>query len=190
MKRAAPTAGKEENGQQQATSTKRAGDEDAGVRSILVQEQRQLPTIHKITKTVAIPQAQFMPQCHTEALEIRPSRRPWSSHRSAESIVDRVVDVPVVARDHVSMVQTAQNTVEAPQANHIDRTADVSVMMSRQVSTTQTAQKQRQVPVIQKVLRTAEVPQVQQIEEEETVAVVFHKSGFRDELWSRSQTCQ
>ena len=79
-KRAVPTAGKEEHSQQQATSTKRAGGEDAGVRSrrwclrqrlkvhqlqlidktlrIPVQAQRQLPTIHKITKTVEIPQAQ------------------------------------------------------------------------------------------------------------------------------------
>ena len=105
VKRVVPTTGKEEHSQQQATSTKRAGDEDAGVRSrrrcprqslkvhqlqlidktirIPVQAQRQLPTIHKITKTVKIPQAQFVLQCYTEVLEIRSSRRPWSSHRSS-----------------------------------------------------------------------------------------------------------
>ena len=191
MKRAVPTAGKEEHSQQQATSTKRAGDEDAGVRSrrrcprrslkvhqlqlidkairIPVQAQRQLPTIRKITKTVEIPQAQFVLKCHTEVLEIRSSRRPWSSHRSSKqkNFVDRVVDLPVVARDHVPMVQTAQNTVVAAQANHFDRTADVSVMMARQVSTTQTAQKQRQVRVIQRVQRTVGIPLVQYIDTQE-----------------------
>ena len=104
-KRAVPTAGKEEHSQQQATSTKRAGGEDAGVRSrrrcprhslkvhqlqlivktirLPVQAQRQLPTTHKITKTVGIPQAQFVLKCHTEVLEIRSSTRQWSSHMSS-----------------------------------------------------------------------------------------------------------
>ena len=71
----------------------------------------------------------------------------------------------------------------------------MSVMMPRQVSTTQTAQKQRQVPVIQKVLRTAVVPQVQHGARLRRRRLLqwsrpFHKSGFRNELWSRSQTCQ
>ena len=96
----------------------------------------------------------------------------------------------IVARGHVPMVQTAQNIFEAPQANHIHRTADVSVMRPRQVSTTQAAQKQRQVPVIQKVLRTTEVPQVQHGARLRRSSRWFHRSGFRIELWSRSQTCQ
>ena len=40
--------------------------------------------------------------------------------------VDRVVDLPVAARDRVSMVQTVQNAVEVQQAHYIDRIADVS----------------------------------------------------------------
>ena len=42
-----------------------------------------------------------------------------------ESIVDGVVNLPVAVRDHVPMVQTAQNTVEVPQAHH-------TVVMQRQ----------------------------------------------------------
>ena len=45
--------------------------------------QKQLPTIQKLPKTVEIPQAQFMPPCHTEILDIRPCRRLWSSHKSS-----------------------------------------------------------------------------------------------------------
>ena len=74
-----------------------------------------------------------------------------------ESIVDRVVPLPVAVQDH-PMVQTAQNAVEVPQAHYIDRIANASVLMQRQVPSIQTAQTQRQVPVMQAVQRTAERP--------------------------------
>ena len=94
--------------------------------------------MQNIPKT-EIPQVQFMPSCHTKT----------------------VVDMPVAVRDHVPMVQTAQNTPEVSLVHHIGGIADESGMMQRQVPTTQTARTQRQVLVIQEVLRTEEAPQVQ-----------------------------
>ena len=76
------------------------------------------------------------------------------------SIVDRVVPLSVAVRDHVPMVQTAQNAVEVPQDHYIDRIANASVVMQHQAPTAQTAQTQRKVPVIQKAQRTAEAPEI------------------------------
>ena len=70
--------------------------------------------------------------------------------------VHAVMSHGVVVRDHVTIIQTAENTVEVSQVHNIGRIADVSAMMQRLVPTIQTAQTQRQVPVIQTVQRTAE----------------------------------
>ena len=67
----------------------------------------------------------------------------------------------VTTRDHVSMVQTAQNAVEVSQVRRIGRIADGSAMMERQVPTIQIVQTPRQVLAIQTAQRTAGAPQEQ-----------------------------
>ena len=139
---------------------------------------------HKILKTVEIPQAEFMPPCHTEVLEIRSSRRPWSSHRSSTLRVSSTEWLICPLLHEIMSPWSRQRRTPLRSNRPVTLTGSkVSVLMRRQVQTTQTVQKQQQMSMISKVLRTTEVPQVQygagcpgypvpQIEEEQTATVV------------------
>ena len=85
-------------------------------------------------KTVEIPQAEFMSPCHTEVLEIRSSRRLWSSHRSSTlraSSTERLI-CPFLREIMSPWSRQRRTPLRSNKPITLTR-SQVSVMMRRQV---------------------------------------------------------
>ena len=70
-----------------------------------VVQQRQLPTVQTVKKTMENPQAQFL---------------------------DEVVGMPVVVQRKVPMIQRVQKTVEVPQIQYVDKIVEAPVAAAQQ----------------------------------------------------------
>merc|ERR1712209_380195 len=91
-----------------------------GVVDIPVVQQRQVPTVQTVQKTVEVPQLQF---------------------------IDKVVDIPVVAQRQIPMVQTVEKTVEIPQLQIVEKIVEIPEIQT--VQGTQTSESLGTAPVRQ-----------------------------------------
>ena len=77
--------------------------------------------INQVTRHVEIPLLQIVKKT-VEVPEVPPLQ-----------FTDKVIDKPVVAQRQISMVQTAQTSIEIPQLQHCDEVTDVPVVSVVQV---------------------------------------------------------
>merc|ERR1719399_1991841 len=78
------------------------------------------------------------------------------------SIVDEIVDVPVVQQVHVPMVQKVQRHVEVPQVEFVDNHVHIPVHKHRHVPMVTVAQRHVEVPQVEFIDKVVHVPQVAQ----------------------------
>ena len=155
-----------------------------------IEETIDIPVPHVVEKTIEdvklAPQEGVLNRIMEQIIDVPVSQIQETVEVPQMQLIDKAVDVPVVMRRQVPIVQKVQRTVEVPQARFIEQVVDVPVGIPRQVSAVQVVQKTSEIPQIRFIDRMMDtsveqqwqVPTVQTIRE----AVETSQAQFRDKV--------